>query len=349
MSKRQNDGMPAGYDPKLDTELEPLDELDSQFSAPPDAGGNGGDDIDAQLFGGGGDDYDPTQGPAASGTSIFEAAVSAEREARKQKGPAIPAYARELAKLQEQDEDEDEPEEDEDEDVTPEDPNDDLDLDDADFDFDEDPDVDDEFDLDEDEVEEEEEIDVDVEDQEQADRWRGEDEVDEEMARLLGTDSPYVQGTRRSGSRTHGSTAYDFDTVDSSAYTHAVSSGGYVDEDLLSATKFNSGGFIEYFDDGFVYVSGNGATLAMVHPEDEDDEPGLDDEVDDSLRGLLLFKPTQEVGDEEEIVIELSGEELDELIDAFTTFRTSPGGAQTFMERARQKAKQSRKNKRKRT
>jgi len=346
--------MPAGYDPKLDDLEIPSDpETESIFNGPPaldESVGGGSSEVDAQLFGNS-DGYDPTEGSKDSGRSLFEAAMKAE-EQKKKKGGGIPAYARELAesmgyKLQEEDEDEEEP----DDEVGVDEDDDDVDIDvgggtfddlpDADFGDDDDIDLDDP-DLDEDEMDEE--FDIDDEDIEQADRWRDEQDVDEEMSRLLGGDSPYVQGaTAGGGSGGHKRGSHSFDRGLSPTYRGVSDSSPYVDEDLIHAEKFSSGGFIEHFEDGFVFVGSNGASLALVKPEEEDDEVLDFDATDDSLRGFLLFRPEGAEDDDDEITMGLSGEELDSLSQALQGFRAAGQtlGATSFVEHARQRAKKA--------
>ncbi len=335
--------MPAGYDPQLDKEFEPMPELDSQFGAPPALEESAGSEIDSQLFGDGGDDdYDPTNAaPKNAGRSIFEAALSAEAsQQQKKKGGTIPAYARDLMKsmnLKEQDEDDDEPEEDDelgDTDIE-------FDMDDAgdtgdmEFDFGGDDVDDDDTDFDD---EDEDSIDADIDDEDlaQTDEWKSEQDIDDEMARLLGDDSPYTQGA--TGGRGGGakSGAYAFDKESSPTFMHAMSDKGSVDDSLVNAQKFESGGFMEEFDDGFVFVSSSGSTLAIVKPEDEDDGPLGYDDTDTSLRGLMVFRPEGSEDEDDEIIIELSGEELDALVAAIQGFKTT--GSNSFMEHARRKA-----------
>ncbi|MCA1800519.1 MAG: hypothetical protein LC687_04730 [Actinobacteria bacterium] len=353
-----NRDMPAGYDPSLDTEFEPMQELDMQFSAPPslNESGEGPSALDSELFGDASDDYDPTQAqPKGSGRSIFEAALKAEQE-RNKKGSSIPAYAKDLLKerrLHEQDEDEDEDVDEEDgeyADTYADEFTGDDSSGDGSFDFGDDESTAEFGDEDDEDLDDEEDdYDIDDEDLAQTDEWKSEQDVDEEMARLLGDDSPYVQGA--SGNRGGGarSGAYAFDKGTSPTYNNAVNNKSSVDDSLVSAEKFESGSFIEHFDDGFVFVSSSGSTMALVKPEEEDDNVGFD-VTDTYLRGLLLFKPEGAEDEDDEIVMELSGEELDSLANALQNFKSTGGTSfmehVSVMDRARRKA-QTAKHKRK--
>ena len=343
--------MPAGYDEKLEAEFDPMPDLDQQFSAPPklDESDSSGSEIDAQLFGGG--DYDPTDvSRKSSGTSIFEAAIKAEQERAKKKGNGVPAYVKELLEASGRRLTEDEDEEEEDDDTEEMDIDTDDDFDDSDIDFDAGGSGDDFSDGDDDDDFEFDEVDDDEDDFEtadedvlQTDEWRSEEEVDEEMSRLLGDDSPYVQGATTGAKH-----SYQFDPNQSATLANSRAGKSEVDDDLVSASRFQSGGFIEYFDDGFVYVSQKGPSMAVVDATDEGDE--LDDSPT-NLRAVMVFNSTGE--EDDDIVVEFTKEEIDELVGAFSNFgsQTIENTPAAFFEHARQKAKriagQSKKKQRK--
>ena len=361
-----NKDMPAGYDPQLDTELDPDNDIDGVFGAPPAVDESSEHEVDKQVFGESSSSSSQENPDFAglfpnskgSGKSIFESALKAEQE-KKKKGDSIPAYAKELMSqqfgkpplMEQEDEDEEEETDDDfdvddgmegDEDFS------DVGFDDADLDFDDDDDFtgggdaggggfdfEGGVDLDDDDTDE---VDFDEDDVLQTERWQDEDDIDTEMARLLGDDSPYQQGMSNRA----------FDPASSPTYTNMHSASGIVDEDVVGAERFASGGFIESFEDGFVFVDKNGASLAIVDAEEGDEGGGSiesgEDVSDNNLAAYLLFRPEGTDPDEEgeDIGIELTKEELSHLADAINqmTGTTVAGAGATpasFMEQARRK------------
>ena len=335
--------MPAGYDPRLDTELPTDPDFNSQFDAPPVIGGDIADSgLDAQLFGGGsssGSGGNKPMWPDGS-TSIFEAAQQVERKKvleEQKRGGGIPAYARDLLKQHKlrEAEDEDELEDDTDE------------GDDVDFDFDADlestdvggggddldfDDTDDDEAFNEEGFDDDEELEgSDIADRDQTQRWRDEKDVEEEMARLLGGDSPYAQGQSRD--RT-----LNKDT--SPTYQNASTTKSGVDADLESAETFPTGAFMEHYDDGFVFVSGEGHTLAFADPDEDD--VGVNEEDPTKIRAVFVIRSVEAQDDEDEVVIELSGEEIESLASALQKFRTSTQSFGGLIERAKRHPKRRR-------
>ena len=335
--------MPAGYDPKLaDLEIPGDPTLNSIFSAPPEVPGaqSSSADLDAQLFGS--DSGSSSRGVegipwAGSATSIFEAAIDIERKKQQeaaQRGDHIPAYMKQF--LREADEEAEETEETEDaegvgEDLDDIDFGDTSDVSDADFgggidDSGSDVDIDSEGT----EFDEDLDIDIDEEDAAQTQMWKEEDDVEAEMSKLLGDDSPYTQGTSKG-----------FDPSQSATYANASSTSPFVDDDLVDATNFKSGGFFEEFEDGFVFVSGEGHTLAFARPEAEDQY--YSDSTRDNIQATLVFKPNSAVEDsdseEGEIFIDLSGTEIDALASALRKFQSAGSSIGGIMEKARRRVR----------
>ena len=326
------------YDPKLDMEFPPDEDFNNEFSSPPELVEKTSVDLDKNLFENKGrESAEGVNGLnlPGGGSDIFTRVLNMDKQKQQEavkKGSNLPDYVKSLVSLREEEDFEEEDFEDEDVDFE------DGEFEDEDFEeggFDEDfgegissggfDDTDSDVEMGDEDGEEFLTDDFDnEEDILQTQEWREEQEVDEELAKIFGKDSPYLQGTSKGNQY--------IDEEMSSTYQSAMNGkGGISDDTLLDTSNFSSGGFLETYEDGFVYISGEGHSLAFAQVEETPDKPS-------DIATVLLLKDV-EADDEGEIVIPLPQEDLDNIIDRLQALKQIGNAGYQMIERARKKVK----------
>lgn len=301
------------YDPSLEATLSPDPGINEIFSDPTEIGGGSVPGVDAIFESVGAEDDFAGITPSQNHSSIFKAAL----DTSKKRQSVIPAYARDLLSQLKEAEEEEEDDEKELPEEGEESSGEEIDLDAGDgedsFDFfsEEDSEEDEEA-----EEEEDEEF-SDPDDLVQTAEWDDESVVNSELSKIMKGSEPAEEGAPAVpsaggyGQSQHRPRPFSSTGVKATAaYDNTVSAEGTVDNELTRADAFSSGGFIEEFEDGFVFVDRGGQTVALAVPELEDEYYGAERYPTDSA-AVLLVKGSGE--EDPEMAIELSGEELESL------------------------------------
>ena len=302
----------------VNLKLDPEASVDSLFESADDIVNVGSSDLISETFGNVEmeDEFASLAGVKTKATAIFEAAMKATQKEEKN---AIPSYARAYLKKRKLYEDEEEEIENEESDDDFDAGGDDSGVDFGDLDFTEEESEDSDDDIDEENFEEDFEDPADVA---RTESIQDEEIMDEELSSIMGT-TPTARNTGQ-GQGQHRLRPYNSQGIrDTAAFSNTSEPSNAFDDRLSSAASFNSGSFIETFDDGLLFVDRKGQSFALAIPDPVEDEWDHDTSPTESL-GVILVKGNEET--DPELVIEVSIEELDALISALESFKSAGMG-----------------------